>query len=208
MRNSSSIGACAPVDVSDFSRDLSGASRELNTCLIRGAASASTVVGRRPTFLSMGGIRDPNYKLALKEALEGILQLKAPLTEHTVILCGEGVSVSKVSQGATMMGYSPSMFPQNPSNEDLNKLRTWLQGRGGLLVTSNLQFSGMEAFTCVFITNKITADVGVRSGLLRATTKLVVISYESQTKVVNLDEVKRHFLFIENSKKWNNMMQT
>ena len=156
----------------------------------------------------MGGIRDPNYKLALKEALEGILQLKAPLTEHTVILCGEGVSVSKVSQGATMMGYSPSMFPQNPSNEDLNKLRTWLQGSGGLLVTSNLQFSGMEAFSVVFITNNITADVGVRSGLLRATTKLVVISYESQTKVVNLDEVKRHFLFIENSKKWNNMMQT
>ena len=57
-------------------------------------------------------------------------------------------------------------------------------------MTSNIQFSGMEAFSCVFITQNITEEAGARSGLLRATTRLLVISY---AEVVDYEEVKRHF---------------
>ena len=57
-------------------------------------------------------------------------------------------------------------------------------------MTSNLQFAGMEASTCVLITNNIVEETGARSGLLRATARLVVVSY---TKDVNLEEVKKRF---------------
>ena len=60
-------------------------------------------------------------------------------------------------------------------------------------MTSNLQFSGMEASTCVFITNNMTEETGARSGLLRATSRMVVISY---TKNINLDEVKKRFVVL------------
>ena len=58
-------------------------------------------------------------------------------------------------------------------------------------MTSNIQFSGMEASSCVFITNNLVDEIGVRSGLLRATTRLVVVSY---TKDVSMEEVKKRFL--------------
>ena len=58
-------------------------------------------------------------------------------------------------------------------------------------MTSNLQFAGMEASTCVFITNNIVEETGARSGLLRATARLVVVSY---TKDVDLVEVRKRFI--------------
>ena len=70
-------------------------------------------------------------------------------------------------------------------------LQTWLRGAGGLLVTSNLQFAGMEAPTCVFITNNLLEETGARSGLLRATSRLVVVSY---TEDVHLEDVKKRFI--------------
>jgi len=60
-----------------------------------------------------------------------------------------------------------------------------------LLVTSNLQFAGMEASTCVFITKKLVEETGVRSGLLRATTRLVVVSYSED---IHPEEVTKRFL--------------
>ena len=58
-------------------------------------------------------------------------------------------------------------------------------------MTSNLQFAGMEAPTCIFITNNIVEETGARSGLLRATSRLVVVSY---AKEVDMKEVKKRFL--------------
>ena len=121
--------------------------------------------------------------------------MKTPQREHVVILCGEGISVEKVSQTATELRYIPTTIYRKPNNEEHQqlKLRSWLKGTGGLLVTSNLQFSGMEASTCVFITNNMTEETGARSGLLRATSRMVVISY---TKNINLDEVKKRFVVL------------
>ena len=58
-------------------------------------------------------------------------------------------------------------------------------------MTSNLQFAGMEAPTCVFITRNIVEEIGARSGLLRATSRLVVVSY---TKDVDTEEVRKRFV--------------
>ena len=58
-------------------------------------------------------------------------------------------------------------------------------------MTTNLQFAGMEASTCVFITNNIVEETGARSGLLRATARLVVISYAEE---VDLEEVRKRFI--------------
>merc|ERR550519_1004771 len=108
------------------------------------------------------------------------------------MLCGEGVSVEKVSQAVAQLGFNPTSFPQSPTAGQKQQLQTWLRGATrGILVTSNLQFSGMEASTCVFITNGLVEETGARSGLLRATSRLVVVSY---TKDIKREEVKMHFL--------------
>merc|ERR1719458_2324041 len=164
------------------------------TNVISGASSSSTVVGVRPTFVDMPEMRTgyEDYTLAMEESLKKTLKLKPHPTEHVAILCGEGISVKKVSEAATKLGYSPIAFPPStPTEDEKLQLRTWLRGNGGLLVTSNLQFSGMEAPTCVFITNNLVEETGARSGLLRATSRLVVVSY---TKGINQEEVKMRFL--------------
>merc|ERR1712083_687875 len=177
-------GDCTPDDISKFST----IEDTFQTIAMKGASSASTVVGERPVFVDMQGKKDDDYTVGMKE-----VQLKVPQfkNDHAVILCGENVSVQRVFEAAKKVGYSPVIFPQSPTSDDLKQLHTWLRGTGGLLVTSNLQFSGMEASTCVFITNNIAEETGARSGLLRATARLVVVSY---TKDVDLEEVKKHFI--------------
>ena len=141
----------------------------------------------------MEGIEDDNHSEGLKEALSVILKLKTSLEEHVVILCGEGISVDKVSQTATKLSHNPTTISLKPNNEEYQQqqLRSWLKGTGGLLVTSNLQFAGMEAPTCVFITRDIVKETGARSGLLRATSRLVVVSY---SKDVDMLDLRRRFV--------------
>ena len=188
VRNSSSIGECVPEDLSKFGKT----SENPQTRVISGA-SVSTVVGLPPTFIHMDGIEDANYSEGLKEALSVILKLKTSLEEHVVILCGEGISVDKVSQTATKVSHNPTTISLKPNNEEYQQqqLRTWLKGPGGLLVTSNLQFAGMEAPTCVFITRDIVKETGARSGLLRATSRLVVVSY---SKDIDMLELRKRFV--------------
>ena len=61
-------------------------------------------------------------------------------------------------------------------------------------MTSSLQFVGMEASTCVFITENIVEETGVRSALLRATARLVVVSF---TRGIDREEVLKRFLVKE-----------
>merc|ERR1712107_315475 len=150
------------------------------------ASSSHTVVGMRPSFVNLGGVEDKDFMLGLHGALLQILRLKAPLVENVVVLCGDGVSLAKVSQAASKHGYNNIVFSQAPSDHEKKQLQAWLKGAGGLLVTSNLQFAGMEASTCVFITKNIVEETGARSGLLRATARLLVVSY---AKEVDMKEV-------------------
>ena len=188
VRNSSSIGECVPEDISKFSK----ISENPQTSVISGA-SVSTVVGLRPTFINMEGVEDEDHSEGLRGALSVILKLKTSLEEHVVILCGEGISVDKVSQAVTKLSYNPTTISLKPNNEEYQQqqLRSWLKGTRGLLVTSNLHFAGMEAPTCVFMTRNIIEETGARSGLLRATSRLVVVSY---TKDVDLEEVGKRFV--------------
>merc|ERR1712130_637456 len=182
-RDCSNIGNCTPDDISK----LSTTEDTFQTIAMKGASSVSTVAGERPIFVNMQGVEDADYHLGMKEVHSRVPLFK---NDHAVILCGENVLVSKVSEAAKKVGYSPVVFPQSPTDDDVKQLHIWLRGTGGLLVTSNLQFSGMEASTCVFITNNIVEETGTRSGLLRATTRLVVISY---TEDINLAECKKRF---------------
>ena len=187
VRNSCSIGACAPTDIST----LSTGGEPIQTSVIRGATSSSTVEGTRPTLIIADETADGQYKKSLEEALLTTLKIKSPPTEHVVVLCGEGISVTAVSKATVMLGYDPVTYPLTPSELERQQLRVWLKGTGGLLVTSNLQFSGMEASTCVFITRKLVEETGARSGLLRATTRLVVVLYSED---FDPEEAAKRFL--------------
>merc|ERR1712192_128896 len=67
----------------------------------------------------------------------------------------------------------------------------WMEGPGGILVTHNRLFAGMEAPTVVLITKTLgTNETAVRSGMLRAVAKLVVISDRRDT---NIQMVEKHF---------------
>jgi len=66
-----------------------------------------------------------------------------------------------------------------------------MEGPGGILVTHNRLFAGMEAPTVVLITKTLgTNETAVRSGMLRAVAKLVVITDVRDT---NLKMVEKHF---------------
>ena len=96
-------------DISKFGKT----SENLQTRVISGA-SVSTVVGLPPTFIHMDGIEGANYSEGLKEALS-VLKLKTSLEEHVVILCGEGISVDKVSQTATKLSHNPTTISLKPN---------------------------------------------------------------------------------------------
>ena len=195
MRNSSSIGASVPEDVSKVKKG----SNHVQTRVIREASSAHTVVGLRPSLIirpdDMGTypVLHRDYTLVLTESLQQVLKLEANPTEYAVVLCGKMIPVPEVSEAITKLGYSPITLPQKPTDEERQKLRTWLR-TGGLLVTSSLQFVGMEASTCVFITENIVEETGVRSALLRATARLVVVSF---TRGIDREEVLKRFLVNE-----------
>ena len=198
MRNSSSIGESVPDEISKFKK---GAGN-LQTSIIGAASSTHTVVGIRPIFLNeprgflarlnFWGISTP--EIILKEVLSKFLKLEAHPREHAVILCGHKIPIPEVSEAAIKIGYRPITYSQPPTDEERVKLCAWLRGTGGLLVTSNLQFAGMEASTCVFITNNIVKEIGARSGLLRATARLVVVSF---TPGIDREEILGRFLVKE-----------
>ena len=110
------IGACAPEETSEL-----GKTGESSQTIVIGGASASTVVGMRPTFIHMGGLTDEDYSVGMSDSLWGVLKLKTPPREHVVILCGEGISVEKVSQTATELRYTVQQpFTLNPTMRSTN----------------------------------------------------------------------------------------
>ena len=109
--------------------------------------------------------------------------------------------MDEVSRAAKVCGYSPTTFPPTPSDAEVQELRVWLSGSGGLLVTSNMQYSGMEAPTCLLITNSLPEETGARSGLLRATARLGVVSYDKQARM----EVERGFTIVNRGEMYRNI---
>ena len=85
----------------------------------------------------------------------------------------------------------------NPSDDEFSPVKQkanllqWLEGKGGILVTHNRLFAGMEAPIVILITKTVgTNETAVRSGMLRAVAKLIVITDKTDSNVPN---IKEHF---------------
>ena len=191
MRNTSSIGGCAPEDLSQLSTSTS----LTQTNVIKGATTSSTVAGLKPTLIDMSGLPG-EYKAGVMMALKLTLKLSPSPSEHVVILCGAGIPLPDIRDSVTAAGYSPTTLPPHPTDEQVRDLRTWLRADGGILICRNMQFSGMEAPTCVFITDNLAEETAARSGLLRATARLVVVSYSTG---LSMEKVREGFLEDHNS---------
>ena len=72
-------------------------------------------------------------------------------------------------------------------------LTAWLRGAGGILVTHNKLYTGMEAPAVVFISARGGDDTGTRSGRLRAVARLVYISSSSG---VDRDVLEQHYTIV------------
>ena len=78
----------------------------------------------------------------------------------------------------------------SPGKQKANFLQS-LEGKGGILVTHNRLFAGMEAPIVILITKTVgTNETAVRSGMLRAVAKLIVITDKTDSNVPN---IKEHF---------------
>ena len=76
----------------------------------------------------------------------------------------------------------------SPGKQKANFLQS-LEGKGGILVTHNRLFAGMEAPTVIFITKTLGPnETAVRSGMLRAVAKLIVITDSADANIKNIEE--------------------
>ena len=160
-----------------------------------------------------------NTTMCLNYALTQLLHLptsehptaKDPMPPHIVVLCGDQISPKEVADSIDFLHIQPLLYdggvesygyatahhyPQEQREPgQLNKqkvdLDQWLKSTGGILVTHNRLFAGMEAPTVILITKTLgTNETSVRSGMLRAVAKLIVIT---DVKDANKEEIEKHF---------------
>merc|ERR1712203_471089 len=123
---------------------------------------------------------------------------------RTIDFLNDSIKPSLYDGGVEYYSYAKANhYPsaQDSVNEDPSSVQQradliqWMEGSGGILVTHNRLFAGMEAPTVVLITKTLgTNETAVRSGMLRAVAKLVVISDRRDT---NIEMVEKHFDVIE-----------
>ena len=177
--------------------------------------------GRLKNGTSRGNRLRPQYPEIfryLELVLNEFIVQDASLPQHTVILTGMGVSPFFIWRDLmSYTKYEPILydcgiktFQANEPVSMLNEyhtlhydylnnaetqnqnLKSFLSGPGGLLVTHNVLFSGMEAPTVIYITKDITSDTYVRSALLRAVGKLIVIT--NNDSMYRMEELKNKFI--------------
>jgi len=165
-----------------------------------------------------------NIAMCLEFALTQLLHLPLSghpakkLPPHIAILCGDKIRPREVWKTINYLNIKPYLYDggvdhysyatvehypssTDPANGDLSTIQQradlvqWMEGPGGILVTHNRLFAGMEAPTVLLITKTLgTNETAVRSGMLRAMAKLVVIS---DIKDTNVETVEKHFDVIE-----------
>ena len=147
----------------------------------------STVVGSRP-FCVLTGWTDLIDYPAIKRSLQHTLDHLVPTNSHTAILCGCGISpqlVASLISNIAMLydggveeykgNGRPIMRAKSKRYEQRPDLERWLT-TGGLLVTHEMLFRGMEAPSVVYITRSPAYVAGARSGLMRAVASLALIT--------------------------------
>ena len=159
----------------------------------------STVAGCRPHCIlapwksggAGAGLCD--YQ-ATKKSISYAFTHLLPLTSHTVIQCGPSISprdvAANLKRSVTLYDggvrlYSndgtPSLLPSSERYDQRPDLERWLT-TGGLLVTHDKLFRGMEAPSVIYVTGTLGFDPGARGGLMRAVAALVVISDSAQAQ--------------------------
>ena len=219
MRNTSKIGKAVVAKMEDYALKHEG-TFPVARVLLEGK-SENTVPGERPDCVvgELGGYTPnmANIAMCLNLSLTKLLHLPLSgepaekLPPHIAILCGDSIQPREVWKtidylnirpclydgGVKMYSYATAHhydFSENqphPTNQQRANLIQWMEGPGGILVTHNRLFAGMEAPTVVLITKTLgTNETAVRSGMLRAVAKLVVISDRRDT---NIEMVQKHF---------------
>ena len=136
-------------------------------------AASSTVPGPRPHCVLPFGQDADNVLMRVRHSLENILHLSEHVQENIVITMDSSDHMSAVHSAIVSAGYSPCyLYQGGEGGEQGDGLRHFLGGQGGILVTSQALFEGMEANTIVFIGVGL---IGVRSSMLRAVGKLIFL---------------------------------
>ena len=223
MRNTSKIGKAVVANMEDYALKHEGTFPV--ACVLEAGNSNHTVPGERPHCVvgELGGYTPcmDNITMCLWASLTQLLRLPLSgdpaqkLPAHIAILCGDNIQPREVWKRidylnikpclydggvkmysyATAHHYTDSENQDHPTAQQRTDLIQWMEGPGGILVTHNRLFAGMEAPTVVLITKTLgTNETAVRSGMLRAVAKLVVISDKRDT---NIKMVEKHFDVIE-----------
>ena len=165
-----------------------------------------------------------NIAKCLKFSLTELLHLPSSgdpagkLPPHTAILCGDNIRPREVWKTIDYLNIKPCLYdggveyysyatanhyptPMDPITSEHSTVQQradlvqWMEAPGGILVTHNRLFAGMEAPMVVLITKTLgTNETAVRSGMLRAVAKLVVITDEKDIKI---ETVEKHFEVVE-----------
>jgi len=224
MRNASRIGRAVVGNMQEYAVKKEG-SFPVACVLDPGKSNHTVPGERPHCVLGEIGFNNPrmeNIAMCLNYTLTELLHLNrlpaGKLPPHIVILCGDSIPPREVWRTIDYLNIQPVLYdggveaykyatahhypiPADPSNDDFSPVKQkpnllqWLEGEGGILVTHNRLFAGMEAPMVILITKTLgTNETAVRSGMLRAVAKLIVISHIRDAKI---SEIEKHFDVIE-----------
>ena len=190
MRSSGSIAAAA--DPAAVKAAYSGRTNTATVAVIP-PGSRSTDPGPRQLNVTAKWSDYPDYttiQLCLAHCLTSLLP--SPLPGPVAILCNVGISPREVAGrlsspqhpvtlydgGVRQYDFkgSPSLYPAAERLAQRGELEVWLRGGAAPLVTHNTLFSGMEAATVIYVTRRLGGEPGARSGIMRATAGLLLVS--------------------------------
>ena len=151
---------------------------------VLGLSQRHTIPGERPVFLQrtvgqnnqvnvINGINGIAYSLqfALTELLH-VDQIPAgKLAHHIVVLCAAKIPPEEVFKSILYLNIQPCLYEGRHNEPELVE---WLNGPGGILVTRDILFQGMEAATVIYLSDGRSRRY--RNWLLRAVAKLIVVS--------------------------------
>ena len=151
---------------------------------VLGLSQRHTIPGERPVFLQrtvgqnnqvnvINGVNGIAYSLqfALTELLH-VDQIPAgKLAHHIVVLCAAKIPPEEVFKSILYLNIQPCLYEGRHNEPELVE---WLNGPGGILVTRDILFQGMEAATVIYLSDGRSRRY--RNWLLRAVAKLIVVS--------------------------------
>eukprot|EP00092_Neocalanus_flemingeri_P029864 GFUD01032429.1.p1 GENE.GFUD01032429.1~~GFUD01032429.1.p1 ORF type:complete len:865 (-),score=231.02 GFUD01032429.1:102-2651(-) len=215
MRNTGNIANIAPENMSAFGVMTWDGSDPVAMLPV---AEPSTVPGPKPHCVFVNINTNKEYSVyygtlgkSIQYALSNSILHYSQTREHLAILCNGRVSPRIVAEDLRSAGHAVSLYdagvknyakryepllfeePDNDRSMEVQKseLEEWLTGPGGILVTHNSLFVGLEAPTVILLTADLACESEVRSGMLRAVTRLVLIcdAHLNQAKEYVLEKV-------------------